>query len=108
MLWTSIYYPSSSVLLLLCPLIIAPLAPVAVAFLVLYSWLMAQIKIWNIIVERMKYPAPQLVTKQILAARKGTESADDVCVQNNNKAWEPVDLFLSFLRSKEKCTYFEL
>ena len=24
-----------------------------------------------------------------------------MCSENNNKAWEPVDLFLSFLRSKE-------
>ena len=31
-----------------------------------------------------------------------------MCSENNNKAWEPVDLFLSILRSKEKCTQFEL
>ena len=39
---------------------------------------------------------------------KGDRGGRDVCSENNNKAWEPVDLFLSFLRSKEKCTQFEL
>ena len=49
----------------------------------------------------MQLPGREVVKKQILAARKGTEGA------NNNKNKSTGSQALSFLRSKEKCTQFE-
>ena len=52
--------------------------------------------------------SPPIGYETDLGRKKGDRGGQDVCSENNNKAWEPVDLFLSFLRSKEKCTQFEL
>ena len=52
--------------------------------------------------------SPPIGYETDLGCEKGDRGGRDVCSENNNKAWEPVDLFLSFLRSREKCTYFEL
>ena len=58
---------------------------------------------------KSKISGPLKVAKErILAAGKGTEGAEMCVVKTINKAWKPVDLFLSFPHSKEKCTQFGL
>ena len=57
---------------------------------------------------KIGFSGREVVKKTDLGREKGDRGGRDVCSENNNKVWEPVDLFLSFLRSKEKCTQFEL
>ena len=48
--------------------------------------------------------SPPIGYETDLGREKGDGERRCVCSQNINKAWEPVDLFLSFLHSKEKCS----
>ena len=38
--------------------------------------------------------------KRNLGRGKGDGGGQDVCTENNNKAWQPVDMFLVFYSSK--------